>query len=213
MSKHSKNLPKIKTKYFYIQCEGEYLHCFVNFPFPSIQHGILVAKGGQHNGGTSKHKKYISHRQHQDTARVRFGESSEFFLRLWNAAIVWATHRQNAYTCKFLFMLWSAAIVLAIRIWKTYFLWVAFLSSIEGCSFHILSFHFCFCCCAPLCTRLPLNKGQVLSYTWQHPCETRKLHRHAEIWRSTPEFLIYTALAWQASLPGGGQWGVDNRFF
>ena len=131
--------------------------CFVNFPFPSIQHGILVAKGGQHNGGTSKHKKYISHRQHQDTARVRFGESSEFFLRLWNAAIVWATHRQNAYTCKFLFMLWSAATVLATRTSRTYFLWVAFLSSIEGCSFHILSFHFCFCCCAPLCPRLPLN--------------------------------------------------------
>ena len=53
---------------------------FANFPLPSIQHGILVAKGGQHNGGTSKHKKYISHRQHQDTASVRFGESSDFFL-------------------------------------------------------------------------------------------------------------------------------------
>ena len=118
------------------------IHCFVNFPFPSIQHGILVAKGGQHNGGTSKHKKYISHRQHQDTARVRFGEANEFFLRLWNAAIVWATHRQNAYTCKFLFMLWSAAIVLATRKWKTYFLWVAFFFFHRGLQFSYFKFPF-----------------------------------------------------------------------
>ena len=52
--------------------------CFANFPFLSIQNGILVAKGGQNNAGTPKHKKYISHRQHQDTASVRFWESSDF---------------------------------------------------------------------------------------------------------------------------------------
>ena len=72
--------PKLRQNILTFNVKENTLFC--ELPIPSIQHGILVAKGGQHNGGTSKHKKYISHRQHQDTARVRFGEANEFFLRL-----------------------------------------------------------------------------------------------------------------------------------